>query len=80
MANIQEKISTLFPQATFERTDILEVTIADEQWHDLAHALRHDAEMAFDFLVTIVGMDWKEQGLGCIYELISTARNERISV
>lgn len=59
MANIQEKISKLFPQVTFAQTDVLEMTVADEQWHDLAHALRHDPELSFDFLVTIAGMDWK---------------------
>ena len=80
MATTQEKISSLFPEAAFATTDILEVTIDDSKWHDLAHALRHDSELSFDFLVTIVGMDWKEAGLGCIYELISTTRNERISV
>nr|WP_301383406.1 NADH-quinone oxidoreductase subunit C [uncultured Duncaniella sp.] len=80
MANIQEKISKLFPQAAFAQTDVLEMTIADEQWHDLAHTLRHDPELSFDFLVTIAGMDWKENGLGCIYELVATSRNERVSV
>ena len=80
MANIQEKISKLFPQVTFAQTDVLEMTVADEQWHDLAHALRHDPELSFDFLVTIAGMDWKENGLGCIYELVATSRNERVSV
>ena len=80
MANIQEKISKLFPQVTFEQTDILEMTVPDAQWHDVAATLRHDAELSFDFLVTIVGMDWKENGMGCIYELISTASNERVSV
>lgn len=80
MANIQEKISKLFPQAAFAQTDVLEMTIADEQWHDLAHTLRHDPELSFDFLVTIAGVDWKENGLGCIYELVATSRNERVSV
>ena len=41
MANIQEKISKLFPQVTFEQTDILEMTVPDAQWHDVALSLIH---------------------------------------
>ena len=34
----------------------------------------------FDYLVTIVGEDFGEEGLGCIYILENTETNERISV
>ena len=34
----------------------------------------------FDYLVTIVGEDFGEEGLGCIYILENTATNERTSV
>ena len=34
----------------------------------------------FDYLVTIVGEDFGEEGLGCIYILENTDTNERISV
>ena len=80
MANIQEKISKLFPEATFEEGDILQVTIPDAQWHDLAKTLRDDEDLSYDFLVTIVGMDWKDNGMGCIYYLTSTKHNTHISV
>lgn len=80
MANIQEKISKLFPEATFEEGDILQVTILDAQWHDLAKTLRDDEDLSYDFLVTIVGMDWKDNGMGCIYYLTSTKHNTHISV
>ena len=79
MANIQEKIAKLFPEAAFEEADTLTVTIPDAQWHELAKTLRDDAEMAFDYLVTIVGMDWKDS-LGCIYYLDSTTHNTHIAV
>ena len=79
MANIQEKIAKLFPEAAFEEADTMTVTIPDAQWHELAKTLRDDAEMAFDYLVTIVGMDWKDS-LGCIYYLDSTTHNTHIAV
>ena len=37
-------------------------------------------EKHFDFLVTIVGEDFGEEGLGCIYILENTSTYERISV
>lgn len=79
MADTQEIIAGLFPQATFEEGDILTVVIDDAQWHDLAKALRDTPELSYDFLVTIVGMDWVEK-LGCIYYLTSTKHNNRIAV
>lgn len=79
MANITEKISKLFPQAVIEGDTTPMVTIANEQWHDLALALRDDADLKMDYLVTIVGMDWKEN-LGAIYYLMSTEYNKIIGV
>lgn len=79
MANITEKISKLFPQAVIEGDTTPVVTIANAQWHDLALALRDDADIKMDYLVTIVGMDWTEN-LGCIYYLMSTAYNKIIGV
>ena len=81
MANIQEKIAKLFPAATFENDNsgILQITVADEQWHELAKTLRDDPDTAMDYLVTIVGMDWVEK-LGCIYYLMSTRHNTMCSV
>ena len=34
----------------------------------------------FDYLVTLVGEDFGEEGLGCIYILENTETNERTSV
>lgn len=79
MANIQEKIAKLFPEATFEQGDTLLINIPDARFHDLAKTLRDDSELAFDYLVTIVGMDWKDK-MGCIYYLTSTIHNVHVSV
>jgi NADH-quinone oxidoreductase subunit C/D len=79
MANTQEKIAKLFPQATFEEGDTLLINIPDNQWHDLAKTLRDDEDFSYDYLVTIVGMDWTDK-LGAVYYLMSTKRNDTISV
>jgi len=79
MATIQEKIAARFPEATFDTQDGLQVNIPDAKWHELAQFLRDDADLSYDFLVTIVGMDWKDK-YGCVYYLTSTAHNTHISV
>ncbi len=71
MANITEKLSKLFPQATIEGENTPVMTVPAAQWHDVARTLRDNVELKFDYLVTIVGMDWTEN-LGCIYYLMST--------
>ena len=80
MSNIREKISTLLPEAVIEDGDIMQVTVPDAKWHDFAKTLRDDADLSFDFLVTIVGMDWKENGMGCVYYLTSTKFNTHLAV
>ena len=80
MSNIREKISTVLPEAVIEDGDIMQVTVPDAKWHDFAKTLRDDRDLSFDFLVTIVGMDWKENGMGCIYYLTSTKFNTHLSV
>ncbi len=79
MAKIQEKISRLFPSATFEEGEMLQINIPDEQFHSLAKTLHGDPELGFDYLVTIVGMDWKDK-MGCIYYLTSTEHKQHICV
>lgn len=79
MANVQENIARLFPEATFEEGEWLLVNIPDAKWHSLAKTLKEDPEFGFDYLVAIVGMDWTET-LGCMYYLTSTTHNTRVSV
>lgn len=78
MADFQQTIAKLFPEATFEQADTLVVNIADAQWYSLAKELKENPALGFDYLITIVGMDWKES-FGCIYYL-QNANNEVISV
>lgn len=77
MAELQDKISKLCPDATFEEGEILLVKVADAQLHSLVKLLRDD--LGFDYLVTIVGNDWKTS-LGCVYYLTSTTTKQFVSV
>ncbi len=79
MANVQENIARLFPEATFEEGEWLLVNIPDAKWHSLAKTLKEDPDFGFDYLVAIVGMDWTET-LGCMYYLTSTTHNTHVSV
>ena len=62
-----------------EGENIPVLTVAEEKWHETALRLRDSEDLKMDYLVTIVGMDWKES-LGCIYYLMSTAFNQVIGV
>ena len=77
MAELQEKIATKFPEATFTEGDVLMVNIPDAQLHSLVKSLRDD--FGYDYLITIVGMDW-QTSMGCIYYLTSTETKQLISV
>lgn len=77
MAEMQEQIAKLFPEATITKGDKLEITIPDARWHELAHTLHRDFKM--DFLVTIVGMDWVDS-MGAIYYLLSTSTDDEVEV
>lgn len=79
MANITEKINRLFPSVQVEGENIPVLTVAEEKWHETALKLRDSEELKMDYLVTIVGMDWKES-LGCIYYLMSSAYDQIVGV
>lgn len=77
MADLKEQIARQYPDASFDEANVPVVNIPDAQWHSLAQTLRDD--YGFDWLVTIVGMDWTDS-LGCYYYLSSSKTNEVISV
>lgn len=52
--------------------------LAPEDLH--AEMQRLKDEEHFDFLETLTGMDWGEDGLGLVYNLWSTTQNKRISL
>ena len=78
MAEIQDKITKLCPQAQVDTTgEFPLVTVADAQWHDLASALK--SQLHYDVLSAVVGMDWTES-LGCVYYLTNTDTHELLHV
>jgi NADH-quinone oxidoreductase subunit C/D len=78
MAEIQDKITKLCPQAQVDTTgEFPLVTVADAQWHDLASALK--TQLHYDVLSAVVGMDWTES-LGCVYYLTNTDTHELLHV
>jgi NADH-quinone oxidoreductase subunit C/D len=78
MAEIQDKITQLCPQAQVDTTgEFPLVTVDDAQWHDLARALKN--QLHYDVLSAVVGMDWTE-ALGCVYYLTNTSTHELLHV
>ena len=78
MADIENKITQLCPQAQVDTTgEFPMVTVDDAQWHDLARALKN--QLHYDVLSAVVGMDWKE-ALGCVYYLTNTDTHELLHV
>ena len=47
-------------------------------FRQLAEFLRNEG--GFDFLRSLTGMDWGEDGLGCVYHLENTSTGENISL
>lgn len=79
MVDLKEKIGKLCPSATFEDGEVLRVCVDAKEWRALAEQLKNDADLNFDYLVAVIGCDWKET-LGCVYELTSTASRAMLEV
>lgn len=78
MADLQEQIGKLCPEATIESTgEWLLLTVDNAKWHETAKALKE--QLNFDQLMALVGMDWGEE-LGVIYYFTNTQTNEIIHV
>ncbi|MBR7011850.1 MAG: NADH-quinone oxidoreductase subunit D [Muribaculaceae bacterium] len=78
MAEIENKITQLCPQAQVDTTgEFPLVTVDDAQWHDLASALKN--QLHYDVLSAVVGMDWTDS-FGCVYYLTNTSTHELLHV
>ena len=71
MENIKKVILSAVSDAVIEENKILTITVEPNKLHLLAKTLRDNAELSFDFLVKLIGMDWGEK-LGVIYMLSSS--------
>ena len=70
--NVYEKITALVPGVRLEEGATPTLYVEPASLHEVAVALRDDAELQFDFLRSLTGMDWGEEGLGVVYHLEST--------
>lgn len=71
MKDIKEVILEAVNNALIEEKQKLTVTVEPKQLHSLLEALYNNTELPFDYLISLIGMDWGEK-LGVIYILSST--------
>jgi len=71
MENIKKLILETVPEAIIEERQILTAIVEPDKLRHLIKALRYNAELPFDFLVQLTGMDWGEK-LGVFYLLSSS--------
>ena len=78
MADLQQQIAALCPQAQFDTVDnMLMITVDDAQWHALAQQLKEN--LHFDQLSCLAGVDWKDS-IGVVYYLTNTDTQEMVHV
>lgn len=72
--NIKEKINAIEPSAVWSDEGDGMFSVPTASFRRLAERLRN--EEGFDFLRSLTGMDWGEEGLGCIYHIENTSTGE----
>lgn len=76
MSAIQEKITALAPDAAYKEGQYPTFTVPSDKLREVARMLKDDPEMAFDYLVSLTGVDeGPEVGLGVVYHLTSSVHN-----
>lgn len=73
MKDIQQIILDAVSDAVIEEKQKLTVTVAPAQLHSLIKALYTNEELPYDYLISLIGMDWGDK-LGVIY-LLSPSRD-----
>jgi NADH-quinone oxidoreductase subunit C/D len=71
---MEELLRERFPDATIDagQDEAPVVTVRPDRLCALAETLRTDEALHFDFLRSLTGMDWGDDGLGVVYHLEST--------
>lgn len=70
--HITDKIKSYIPEAEISERETPTVTIQPALLRLLAKKLYNDNDLSFDFLRSLTGMDWGEEGLGVVYHFEST--------
>ena len=78
--SIKDKITARIPEVQFSEQGDLTVTVPASSLYELASMLKNDEELQFDFLRSLTGMDWGEEGLGVVYHLESTEHGHTLVV
>ena len=73
---LMKRISGWEPQAEWSETGDGCFTVPAERFRFLAEHLKSDA--GFDFLRSLTGMDWGEEGFGAVYHLENTSTGENV--
>ena len=77
-ASLKERILGLVPDAEFqENKQFLTFVIPPEKMHDLAVRLKNEADLAFDYLFCLTGVDWIKF-LEVVYHLESTTLKHQL--
>ncbi|HEY6503301.1 MAG TPA: NADH-quinone oxidoreductase subunit C [Chitinophagaceae bacterium] len=77
---LKTKIAGLLPAATFEDGgEWLTINVEPKDWLLLAHQLRNDLSLHFDYLFCLTCIDWKTH-LTMVYHLSSTKYRHNIVV
>ena len=72
MTDLETRITALEPAAVRVEGGDGMWSVPAEKFRTLAEHLRHDPDLQFDFLRSLTGMDWGEEGLGVVYHIEST--------
>ncbi|MEG2514722.1 MAG: NADH-quinone oxidoreductase subunit C, partial [Bacteroidaceae bacterium] len=62
--NIKDTIIALEPEVQFVESEELMVIVPAASLHELAQSLKESDGLCFDYLRSLTGMDWEEEGLG----------------
>lgn len=80
MTDLKTKIKALEPAAVWVEGGDGMWSVPAETFRALAERLRYDPDLQFDFLRSLTGMDWGEEGLGAVYHLESTTLGHNLVV
>lgn len=76
MSAIQEKITAIAPEAIYKEGQHPTFTVPADKLREVALMLKGEADMQFDYLVSLTGVDeGPETGLGVVYHLTSSVHN-----
>ena len=76
MSSIQEKIAAVAPEAVYKEGQHPTFTVPADKLREVAFMLKGEADMLFDYLVSLTGVDeGPETGLGVVYHLTSSVHH-----